>query len=131
MGRAEAIEWINKQHTSKQSGICICATNREADGINAYEIGKLNGRAKTYWAEIVGEANSTDKPIGDLLTIKTEMRIMSIVNSRDGIYQNATMGIVKALDSRSIIVAFDNGHWADILDLPVYVVHTTISCSTI
>ncbi len=114
-GKADAIDWFNRNHAPKQPGICICSTNKEAESINAHEIDKLNGRSRTYRAEIVGEVTSTDKPTSDLLTIKTGMRVMSIINSKDGTYQNGTMGTVKAIDSRSIIVAFDNGHWADIL----------------
>ena len=113
-GRVDALDWFNANAAAKQPGICLCATNKEAERINSTEIEKLKGRARIYRADSQGNVSDTDKPVADFLKIKPGMRVMSVINAKTGEFQNGTLGTVKTAELGVVLVHWDNGVTAEV-----------------
>lgn len=107
-GDRAALSWFNANAAKqKQNGIYLCATNKAAASLNAVEAGKLKGKSKIYRASISGSVTPSDKMTEDELELKIGMQVMSLVNDPNNRYQNGSIGTVKSLGAKSVMVQFD------------------------
>lgn len=107
-GDRTALSWFNANAAKqKQNGIYLCATNKAAASLNAVEAGKLKGKSKIYRASISGSVTPSDKMTEDELELKIGMQVMSLVNDPNNRYQNGSIGTVKSLGAKSVMVQFD------------------------
>lgn len=112
-GDKTALGWFN-DHTAEeeQRGISLCPTNREAAAINEREAEKLSGSFTRFTAICYGKVTSADKPTDDILRLKPGMQVMALINDRDELFQNGSLGIILSISakSNSITVKFENGN---------------------
>ncbi len=88
--------------------ITLTTHNVKADSINTQSLKDLEGKSKSYTAEIIGEFPDKIYPIDLKLELKIGAQIMFIKNdlSQDKNYFNGKMGIVKSLSDEEIIIYF-------------------------
>lgn len=90
-----------------EDAIAICTHCQDADEINKRKISALSGdKSKAYCANYEGEIDENLLQGEKCLIIKTGMRVMSTINSKEG-YQNGSMGEVVGFDDDSISIRFD------------------------
>ena len=113
-GDRTGLYWFGgKSAKQKQPGIYLCGTNKAATARNSVEAAKLNGASRIYESTIFGTVTSADKMTEDNLEIKYGMQVMALVNDSHNRYQNGSIGTVKAVRSRSVVVNF-NGQEVEI-----------------
>lgn len=111
-GNSAGLDWINKNASSTiiEGGIALAPTNRQVAEINQRESDKLDEIPFEFVATVKGEVNASDKFTDDYLTIKRNMRVMSVVNEQGGKYQNGSLGTVVDCNYECVTVKFDNGN---------------------
>ncbi len=111
VGDYSAIDWFN-DHVSrdvKPNGIFLCGTNREAESLNEIKAGELGGEAIEYKAQISGDVKESDKLTADVLILKENMQVMTLVNNFEEGYQNGSIGRIVKLHKGAVEVELDNG----------------------
>jgi hypothetical protein len=96
---------LEKQHFQ----ITLCATNAQADQINAQMIAHLSGQAFEYVATISGEFDQKLYPTDQPLVLKVGAQVMFIRNDPEGRWVNGTIGEVYAVDKEVIQVVLEDG----------------------
>ena len=88
--------------------ITLTTHNAKADTINSQSLHDLEGKSKSYKAEIIADFPEKIYPIDEKLELKIDAQIMFIKNdlSADKNYFNGKMGIIKSLSEAEIIVHF-------------------------
>ena len=88
--------------------ITLTTHNVKADTINTQSLHDLEGKSKSYTAEIIGDFPDKIYPIDLKLELKIGAQIMFIKNdlSQDKNYFNGKMGVVKSLSDEEIIIHF-------------------------
>jgi hypothetical protein len=88
--------------------ITLTTHNAKADTINSQSLHDLEGKSKTFFAEVTGDFPDKIYPIEDKLELKIGAQIMFIKNdlSTEKRYFNGKMGIIKSLSDGEIIVHF-------------------------
>ena len=113
IGDNSALSWI-ANHCSRQfnkNSIYLCGRNDTANMINEQKLAEIMEMPKTYKANIVGRVRKSDVPVEEMVTLKKGCRIMTVVNdTTDGFYVNGSLGTVKRIFEKEIIVDFDNGN---------------------
>jgi len=97
-----------------EDAIILTTTNKLADGINAGRLATLPGRAKMYKAETNGRFQEKDAPTDGQLILKINTRVMFLNNDALGRWVNGSLGTVKRLDEREIVVVLDDGEEVDV-----------------
>ncbi|MFA5689581.1 MAG: AAA family ATPase [Kiritimatiellales bacterium] len=92
--------------TPPPESISLTAYNNDADKINDDRLSQLSAPNKSYKADITGEYPEEEFPTDQILTLKTDARVMILINNGD-IYQNGSMGTVTKLESDEIYVRMD------------------------
>lgn len=85
------------QNSSKheiKNAILLSGTNKAVNEKNRLELSKLNTKSKTYEATEQGEVKDSDKMALDTLELKIDARVMTLINDRDGRFQNGSFGTV-------------------------------------
>ena len=116
----DGIDFFNKMcygKTIDEDAINICATNKDADNINTYKLNQLKTPVHTFTSEtniLVKNAdiNKGDKANEDIVNLKVGCRVMSLLNDKEGKYQNGSLGTVTEIKDKQVTVKFDNGHSA-------------------
>jgi len=95
---------------SNKGYITLTTHNVKADTINTQSLFDLEGKSKSYTAEIIGEFPDKIYPIDLKLELKIGAQIMFIKNdlSIEKNYFNGKMGVVKSLSDEEIIIHFPN-----------------------
>lgn len=96
---------LEKQHFQ----ITLCATNAQADQINAQMIARLSGQAFEYVATTSGEFDQKLHPTDQPLVLKVGAQVMFIRNDSEGRWVNGTIGEVYAVDKEVIQVVLEDG----------------------
>ncbi len=93
---------------SNKGYITLTTHNVKADTINSQSLIDLEGKSKSYTAEIIGEFPDKIYPIDLKLELKIGAQIMFIKNdlSIEKNYFNGKMGVVKSLSDEEIIIHF-------------------------
>ena len=88
--------------------ITLTTHNAKADTINSQSLDDIEGKSKSYSAEIIADFPEKIYPIDEKLVLKIGAQIMFIKNdlSVDKNYFNGKMGIIKSLSEAEIIVHF-------------------------
>lgn len=119
IGDSSALSWI-AGHCSKQfnkNSIYLCGRNDTANMINENKLAEIPEMPKSYKAKIEGRVRKSDVPVEEFVTLKKGCRIMTVVNdTTDGLYVNGSLGTVKKLYDKEIIVDFDNGNRNVVID---------------
>ena len=110
----EDVEVLNKyvksdfQATDHDNFITLTTHNRDADGINTRALNKLDGKKKSFEAEVTGKFPDHIFPLEEKLELKIGAQVMFVKNdlSPDKEYYNGKMGKVVGLDNDEIRVNF-------------------------
>jgi uncharacterized protein YpbB len=88
--------------------ITLTTHNVKADTINSHALNDLEGRSKTYYAEITGDFPDKIYPLEEKLELKVGAQIMFIKNdlSVDKRFFNGKMGFVKSFSEKEIMIHF-------------------------
>jgi len=88
--------------------ITLTTHNVKADTINSHSLQDLEGRSKTYYAEITGDFPDKIYPLEEKLELKVGAQIMFIKNdlSFDKRFFNGKMGFVKSTSEKEIMIHF-------------------------
>lgn len=88
--------------------ITLTTHNVKADTINSESLQDLEGRSKTYYAEITGDFPDKIYPIEEKLELKVGAQIMFIKNdlSFEKKFFNGKMGFVKSISEKEIMIHF-------------------------
>jgi len=82
--------------------IYLCTTNRDAEALNQFHLGKLKGDAHVFRAVVRGRFPEGDQPTPETLSLKVGARVMTLTNKRtsDGEieYVNGELGVVESID---------------------------------
>lgn len=102
-----------KRYSSRQyidKSIYLCGMNKQVNEKNEYELDAIDSDEKLYESTIIGDVKETDKMTSDYLYLKVGARVMTIVNSREGLYCNGSLGTVTMLGKGFIKVLLDDGY---------------------
>lgn len=89
--------------------IILTTTNKLAERINFSRLSALAGKAKIYKANTNGRFQEKDAPTDEQLALKTNSRVMFLNNDSLDRWVNGSLGTVKRLGEREIVVLLDNG----------------------
>ena len=94
----------------QKDAIYLCGTNQEATEFNEQKLKEINEPEKIFEAKIKGKVNKNDKPVDDIITLKVNARVMTVVNDPENSYQNGSMGYITQISGKKVTVQFDNGN---------------------
>lgn len=94
--------------------IILTTTNNLADRINFSRLAALPSKAKMYKAEAQGRFQDKDAPTDGVLNLKLNARVMFLNNDSLDRWVNGSLGTVKRLDERQIVVELDNGEIVEV-----------------
>lgn len=88
--------------------ITLTTHNAKADAINAQSLTDLDGKAETFWPEIIGDFPEKIYPVDEKLQLKIGAQVMFVKNdlSFEKQYFNGKMGVVQSLSENEIRVHF-------------------------
>ena len=93
--------------TPISNAITIVGTNKRAEEINNYELGKIKNKLYTFKATTIGEVDAF--PTYATLNLKVGARVMTLINKDK--FKNGSMGTIsKIYDYGTLKVALDNGY---------------------
>ena len=92
-------------------GVSITSWNKVAQELNEEAIKKIPSKIWTSKAKYVGNFKAGDCLAEDILSLKVGARVMTLVNDKDGMYQNGSLGTVTAVNLENVSVKIDsNGY---------------------
>jgi len=94
--------------------IILTTTNKLAEQINSARLSALAGKTKMYKAEAQGRFQDKEAPTDGVLVLKVNARVMFLNNDSLDRWVNGSLGTVKHLDERKIIVELDNGEVVEV-----------------
>jgi len=97
--------------------VCLCATNREANILNALANEQANGDGRTFTAVVKGIFSEKDYPTPAKLELKTGTRVMTLINHRSpaGTLEfvngdvGEVLGFIKQSGVDAVRIKLDNG----------------------
>lgn len=111
------------------TAINMCGLNRNVKAINDKGLGKLNSKLVEYQSIITyedgidgAEIINNSPLVEHILKLKVGARVMTLVNDKDSVFYNGSMGEVVGLAGDYISVKLDNGWTVNIerYDWPIY-----------
>jgi ATP-dependent exoDNAse (exonuclease V) alpha subunit len=94
--------------------IILTTTNKLAEAINSRRLSTLPGKVKLYEARSDGRFHEKDAPTDEVLALKTGARVMFLNNDSLDRWVNGSLGTVKKLNEREIIVVLDDGEEVEV-----------------
>jgi ATP-dependent exoDNAse (exonuclease V) alpha subunit len=94
--------------------IILTATNKQADTINACRLARLLGKRQSYKANASGKFPEKDAPTDEILELKPQARVMFLNNDSLGRWVNGSLGTVKKLSEKEIVVDLDSGDQVEV-----------------
>ena len=83
--------------------IYLCTTNRDAEALNQFHLGKLKDDAHVFRAVVRGRFPEGDQPTPETLSLKIGARVMTLTNKRrqngEIEYVNGELGVIEAIDA--------------------------------
>lgn len=95
--------------------ITLTTTNKKAQSINEYHLGKLFNERFTYSGNKTGKFDTKALPTSDTLEVKIGAQIMMVANDKEGRWVNGSLGKIMAIDTDTkggpdiIVVELSNG----------------------
>lgn len=117
----KCLSWLNKRvnRNYDHTKTVLAATNKTVDSINKKVLG-LNPNPKIYYKpSIKGQFDMNDtlmRPNG--VTLCKDLKVMAIVNDKDGQWSNGSVGVVTSADTQGCWVKFD--HLTSEVYVPIY-----------
>lgn len=114
VGNKKALKWISDkcgQNVLPDTAVIMTAKNKEVNKINSEHLKKIAGRNKFFTAEICGNWEN-DLPTDKKIALKPGVRVMTLINDKNGYYQNGSMGYVQKINSAGVEILFDSGRVA-------------------
>ena len=114
-GDYSCVRYIEDHSSSKaldiSSSVCLTGKNTTAKAINLKGLELIEGKLYTSKVILEGKVEPGDYPCEEEFSFKVNSRVMSLLNSKEGLYNNGTLGTIVAYDERTgaIKVKFDNG----------------------
>ncbi|WP_408069377.1 ATP-dependent RecD-like DNA helicase [Butyrivibrio sp. JL13D10] len=104
IGDVSGIKWFNThiQREPIHDAVFICGRNDRAKEINDSKIESVDGESRTYTANVKGQVNVKEIPVEIDITLKIGMRVMLMINSHNGDYQNGSIGYVTGMEENRI-----------------------------
>jgi RecA/RadA recombinase len=110
----EELEILRNKKTSSDFDskyIHICTHKKDVQNINET---KLGVPTHTFYAEVDGNFEINSAPCDRKLMLRTEARVMTLVNDRRQQYCNGSLGNVKEITDKSIVIRLDSGSTVNI-----------------
>lgn len=94
-----------------KKSVCLTGKNSTAKTINLNGLTLIEGELFTSKIEITGKVEPGDYPCDDEFSFKVNSRVMSLLNHKEGLYNNGTIGTITGYNKKTgiITVRFDNG----------------------
>lgn len=107
---------LNSRYSKTQDPDAIQLTThrKQAYAINMDRLEQLPGKMYTYHGAIERIFPKYDLPADEHLKLKKGAKVMFVLNNPDAGYMNGTLGVVEALDDRSIKVRTKEGKLIDL-----------------
>ena len=117
-GDHSGAEFLNNNfsNTVIDDAIFLCSRNDLADSINLDKLSEINNQEYVYNIRKNGkitEIKKSDLVVDEELHLKIGARVMVLINSNEGLYQNGSLGYVTDLDDDTVSVELDNGNIVD------------------
>lgn len=86
----KCLEWINKRYglTPPENSILLAATNKTVSKTNDWYLKNNPNPKQVYQSTQSGIVNKKEIPVGDSFTACVGLRVLTINNQRDGLWQN-------------------------------------------
>ena len=110
-GDLSCITYFNRNCSKEEfkDTILLCGTNKDAENRNISEMNKITSKPKRYQAVITGEVKESDKMTYDILDLKVGARVITLVNDKDELYKNGSLGTITRMTNNGVYVKFDDG----------------------
>lgn len=94
-----------------KNSVCLAGKNATAKSINLKGLDLIEGELFTSKVMLEGKIEPGDYPCEEEFSFKVNSRVMSLLNHKEGLYNNGTLGTIKAYNKKTgaITVEFDNG----------------------
>ena len=105
----KSISYINSivNYEIPKNAIHLCTTNKQADAINEDSYNNLPGQEKTFYASIKNDG--IDCPVGRVIKMKINTRIMLITNNPEKGYFNGDVGTIVGFTKDAVQINLDRG----------------------
>lgn len=102
------IPWFNVNAAKKEreDAICLCPTNKQVSEINNINIAKFSTKT-TFKCIYRGQVDKQSIPVEDTVELAKGMRVMTVVNDSNNMYQNGSMGTVCGIKNGTVSVKLD------------------------
>ena len=93
------------------NSVCLAGRNATAKSINLKGLDLIEGELFASKVMLEGKIEPGDYPCEEEFSFKVNSRVMSLLNHKEGLYNNGTLGTIKAYNKKTgaITVEFDNG----------------------
>lgn len=110
-GDLSCITYFNRNCSKEEfkDTILLCGTNKDAENRNISEMNKIASKSKRYKAVITGEVKESDKMTYDILDLKVGARVITLINDKDELYKNGSLGTITRMTDNGVYVKFDDG----------------------
>lgn len=108
-GDRDCLAFFASQTAKKESknAIWVCGKNATALEKNLTKLAKIKGAEAEFYAEYEGNVTVADKLCDDKFVCKKGARVLMLVNEKNGLYQNGSMGTIRSIEDGGIWVAID------------------------
>ena len=97
-----------------EEAIILTATNKQADQINVARLAALPDKKQIYEASFSGKFGDREAPTDELLHLKVNARVMFLNNDSQGRWVNGSLGTVKRLADKELVVVLDDGEEVEV-----------------
>ncbi len=102
--------FINNASTEElDGGVYLCSTNVQVRYYNKIELEKIPGRSRDYLACSNAPVDFSTIPPDEILTLKENMDVMTLINDSAGRYQNGSILKLAEMKEESVILMNDAG----------------------
>lgn len=112
-GDARVLAWLNNKIDNKWDGetIVVCGTNPEVKEINERFLNSLEGKEYIFKDKMESnpgyELNDSDRRNDEIVKLKVGARVMCLVNDKNNLYRNGSLGVIAKITPTSCMVKFD------------------------
>ena len=109
-------QFAGKKPEPDMEYVYLVGQNRKADEKNEQELAKLPTRQYDIPTNIFGKVNRGDMRVADVLSLKKGARVMILINDKEDMYSNGTIGTVEHINIGAgyVTVRLPDGHTVDI-----------------
>lgn len=90
-----------------KKAIWVCGKNATALEKNLAKLAGIKGEKMEFYAEYEGDVSAADKLCEDKFVCKNKARVLMLVNEKNGLYQNGSMGTIQSIEESGMWVSID------------------------